>query len=368
MTIFNLPDLGEGLLEAEIHEWYVKEGDAVEQDQPIVSMETAKAVVDVPAPQSGVIQKRYGIPGSIIKTGAPLIEFQQTEANLGSSTVVGKLEEKQDMNLQHLVSSTASTAFPKATVETKLLAMRLGVDLQGVQGTGEMGLITHQDVEHAHHLNPFSHAKGRKEPLKGVRRQMAIAMQQSHQHIVPVTIYDDADITHWQFPCDITVKLIEAICTASQYEPSLNAWFNGHESVLFDDVNLGLAMDSPDGLFVPVIENAQTKNHETLRQEINSLKKGVAERSLAPARFQNATITLSNFGKFAGKYASPIIVPPMVAILATGRLFKAPKIQDKNLVEAVKIPLSLSFDHRAISGGEATRFLGKIIEALEHNK
>ena len=127
-------------------------------------------------------------------------------------------------------------------------------------------------------------------------------------------------------------------------------------------------MDSKDGLFVPVIEQAQCKTPEQLREEINQLKIGVANRSLPPQRFQNASITLSNFGKFAGKYASPIIVPPMVAILAVGRLFKEVKMGENGPIEATKLPLSLTFDHRAITGGEATRFLGYMIQSLENKK
>lgn len=359
MTIFNLPDLAEGLLEAEIHEWYVKEGDEVSLDQPLVSMETAKAVVDVPSPYTGTIKKLFGQSGSIIRTGQSLVEFMDVEATKGSSTVVGQLEEKPDVALQHIqIDSTNIT--PRATIATKRLANQLGVNLKHIQGTGEHGLITQDDVKKYQQKTPH----GQTEPLKGVRRQMAIAMENSHQQVVPVTIFDDADISNWQTPFDITVKLISAICEAAVIEPALNAWFENHERTLFNDINLGLAMDSKDGLFVPVIENAQRLSADELRAQINELKVGVSQRTLTPQRFQNATITLSNFGKFAGKYASPIIVPPMVAILAIGRLYKELKMTEQGIVEATKLPLSLSFDHRAITGGEATRFLGAVIQSL----
>jgi 2-oxoisovalerate dehydrogenase E2 component (dihydrolipoyl transacylase) len=225
MTIFNLPDLGEGLLEAEIHEWYVKEGDEVQQDQPIVSMETAKAVVDVPAPQAGVIKKLYGTPGTIVRTGAPLMEFVKAENKQTSSTVVGNLEEKQDIQLKHIEPAAVSSEYIKATIQTKRLANQLGVSLRDINPTGEYGLITEEDVKtyaKSHQGTSLRNA----EPLTGVRRQMAIAMQQSHQQVVPVTIYDDADITHWTSPFDITVRLIEAICIAAKTEPALNCWFN----------------------------------------------------------------------------------------------------------------------------------------------
>lgn len=356
MTIFNLPDLGEGLLEAEIHEWYVQEGDVVSQDQPLVAMETAKAVVDVPAPQAGIIKKCYGQAGTVIRTGAPLIEF---EATSGSSTVVGELEEKSDIQLNHL-QAQAKDSRPKATMATKRFANQQGLSLNEIPPSGELGLITLEDVQHAAQSRP----QGQTETLKGVRRQMALAMQESHQQVVPVTIYDDANISDWKKPYDISVRLIQAISYAIQQEPSLNAWFNGQERTLLQELHLGLAIDTSEGLFVPVIHHAQSLSPEQLREKIDTLKQQVQNRSLPPESFQHGSFTLSNFGKFAGKYATPIIVPPMVAILGVGRLFQE---IDTDLKPADKLPLSLSFDHRAITGGEATRFLGALIKFLEQN-
>lgn len=359
MTIFNLPDLGEGLPEAEIHEWYVKEGDQVEQDQPIAAMETAKAVVEVPAPQAGIIKKLYGAIGSVIRTGTPLIEFEAI-AHAESKTVVGQLEEKTNISLAHLGESNSTSNYPKATLSVRRYIQQLNLPIEDIHGTGEYGLITKADVDHYAALHPsksFNANTGKIEPLKGVRRQMALAMQQSHREVVPVTIFDEVDIHHWQKPYDISVRLIQAICFAAKQEPALNTWFNGHERQIFEHVHLGLAIDSPEGLFVPVIQNADLQSADALRLNINQLKQGVADRSLSPQRFQDATITLSNFGKFAGKFASPIIVPPMVAILAVGRLY--------NEQQATKIPLSLSFDHRAVTGGEATRFLGFVMQSLQ---
>lgn len=368
MTIFNLPDLGEGLLDAEIHEWFVKEGDSVKRDQPLVAMETAKAVVDVPAPEDGVIKKCYGDIGSIIKTGAPLIEFE-APANQSpkSSTVVGKLEETHDANLHHLETSHIKHQLPKATPQVRHLALSFGIDLKDVQASGEYGVITIDDVKkyHQQHQDMSHQLELVIEPLKGVRRQMAKAMVESHQKVVPVTIFDEAVIQTDIPGFDISVKLIQAICHAAHVEPSLNAWFNGQERQLFKHVNLGLAIDSPEGLFVPVIMNADTLTGSELRSEINRLKNGVMQRSLAPESFNLASISLSNFGKFAGKFANPIIVPPMVAILAVGRIFDAYTPATNGPIICQKIPLSLSFDHRAITGGEATRFLGAIITYLE---
>ena len=367
MTIFYLPDLGEGLPEAEIHEWFVKEGDEVKKDQPIVAMETAKAVVEVPAPQSGVIKKLYGQVGSLIKTGQPLMEFTSLDKPT-SSTVVGQLEEHQDVGLHHIQSNITHPGLPKATFSVKKLAAQLGVSLENIVGTGAYGVITTEDVKmHA----PSTKSKSPNaddvfiEPIIGVRRQMMKTMQLSHQEVVPVSIYDEANIAHWKKPYDITVKLIQSICYAAQKEPALNAWFQNEERKIFKNVNLGLAVDSDDGLFVPVIKNTNQLSSEQLRLAINDCKKGVQERSLTPEAFQNGTIILSNFGRFAGKFANPIIVPPMVAIIAVGKLFDSVVATSEGFASQTKLPISLTFDHRPLTGGEATRFLGAMIEFLE---
>jgi len=355
MTIFYLPDLGEGLPEAEINEWFIKEGDTVKKDQPLVAMETAKAVVDVPAPQDGTITKLYGQVGAIIKTGKPLVEF-----NHASSSIVGQLEEHPDIALQHINLTNRQPELPKATFTVKKLALEYNVNLNDIVGSGQFGVITANDV--------LSHAKKTdcsRETLIGVRRQMMKTMQLSHQEIVPVSIFDEADINHWQKPYDITVRLIQAICYACKQEPGLNAWFKHEEKQIFNHVNLGLAVDSNEGLFVPVIKNANHLDALRLRQAINSSKQGVLERSLPPENFKDATIILSNFGRFAGKFANPIIVPPMVAIIAVGRVFDAVVAYQGEIAVHTKVPISLTFDHRPLTGGEATRFLKALIEHLE---
>lgn len=368
MNIFNLPDLGEGLPDAEIHEWFVKEGDTVQADQPLVSMETAKAVVDVPCPHAGTIEKLYGKPGDVIKTGDPLVAFTQDAAKpADKGTVVGNLEESGDIGDDNFIigSSEANYKRIKATPAVRLLAKKLNVDLASVFGSGENGVITREDVQKQADKNAKPPVGF--EPLKGVRRSMLHSMVQSHAEVVPVSIFDEADINAWGADADITVRLIRAIIHATKVEPSLNAWFDTKHSArqCFDEVHLGLAMDNEDGLFVPVIHNAAQFSDMQLRQMINEMKQSVAKRAISADKLKGATITLSNFGKFAGRFASPIIVPPMVAILAVGRLYKGTVVGSTGAIEAHNIlPLSLSFDHRAVTGGEATRFLGAVIESL----
>lgn len=367
MNIFNLPDLGEGLPDAEIHEWFVKEGDTVAVDQPLVSMETAKAVVDVPCPQAGVITKLYGKPGDVIKTGEPLVAFAASESKKADKgTVVGNLEEAADISEDNFLVGGGDRQRIKTTPAVRMLAKKLAVDLALLKGTGDHGFITQADVQAQAEKNAIPPVGF--EPLKGVRRAMLHSMVQSHAEVVPVSIFDEADISNWQPGTDITVRLIRAIIKASLVEPALNAWFDSRYSArqCFKEVHLGLAMDNEEGLFVPVIHDAASLSDLELRSTINALKESVAKREVTADKLKGATITLSNFGKFAGRFASPIIVPPMVSILAVGRLYKAAVVNDKGEVEAHDtLPLSLSFDHRAVTGGEATRFLGAVLEDLK---
>ena len=220
MKKFNLPDLGEGLPDAEIHEWFVKVGDEVTTDQPLVSMETAKAVVDVPSPQNGVIEKLFGQPGDVIKTGQPLVGFKETEpARKDQGTVVGNLEEQEEAGEDNfIIGSAQASERVKVSPAMKVLAKKLGVDLAQVKGSGDQGRITRDDIE-ATHKQSQTLPEGF-EPLKGVRRAMLTSMEQSHQEIVPVSIFDEADIHAWSGQQDITVRLIRAMATACHTEPS----------------------------------------------------------------------------------------------------------------------------------------------------
>lgn len=383
MKIFHLPDLGEGLAEAEIREWYVKEGDAVTVDQPLVSMETAKAVVDVPSPYAGKIAKLHGNANDVIATGAPFITFeiegdtstpseQKTE---DKGSVVGKLEaseSKWDDTDVIIGSAQKQTTTIKAMPAARVLAKQMNIDLNQVTPTGPNGLITASDVKKligspATETVTAVQLPGETEALHGVRRMMAQAMMQSHREIVPVTIIEDADISHLPPKTDMTVLLLNAIVAAAKVEPTLNAWFDGSKLArkVFEEVNIGLAADTPEGLFVPVIKNAQSMSDKDMRAKVDEFKVSVKDRSIPPSDMQGATITLSNFGTIAGRYATPIIVPPAVAILGCGRSREIAVVKDGKVSAGKILPLSLTFDHRAATGGEATRFLAAVIDHIK---
>ena len=200
-----------------------------------------------------------------------------------------------------------------------------------------------------------------------VRRAMAKAMEHSHQTVVPVSITDEVDLRHWRSDEDVTVRLIKAIGVACRAEPSMNAWFDGDtlSRRLFKEVNVAIAVDSKHGLYVPVMENVAERERADIRQGLDRMIADVKARAVPREMLQGATITLTNFGAIAGRYASPIVTPPQVAIIGAGKLFEKVVFIHGEARPVRALPLSMTFDHRACTGGEAARFLKALVQALE---
>ncbi|WP_108796800.1 dihydrolipoamide acetyltransferase family protein, partial [Xanthomonas fragariae] len=213
---------------------------------------------------------------------------------------------------------------------------------------------------------PGTSVKGQPEQLKGVRRNMARVMADAHSKVVPTTLNDDADIHAWQPGNDVTVRLVRGIVRACQAVPALNAWFDGEalSRTLHTQVDIGIAVDTEEGLFVPALRNADMLDSHGIREGVNRLRQQVENRSIAASELSGYTISLSNFGMFAGRYATPVVVPPCVAIVAAGRArYQLTPVMGG--VETHKVmPLSLTFDHRAATGGEAARFLRALLDDL----
>lgn len=387
MSTFRLPDLGEGLAEAEIVEWHVKVGDHVRVDQPMVSVETAKAVVEVPAPFSGVVTALRGAPGDIVPTGAPLIEFD-------SGTVVGSMPATSEEEFVESVTvggtrSHGNNGRGRAVPAARALAKSLGVDLATVQGGGRAGLITLDDVlQHVNipaaengvragngiSISPGARAiaaagpaDGTVEPLRGVRRAMAQSMSQSRDQVAGATVCDDADIHHWTQRGDYMLRLMRAMTCAWRAEPALNAWYDSvtQSRFLVAHIDLAIAVDTPGGLIVPVVRNIENKSPDELRAAIARQKEAAHRRSTPAEDLRDFTLMLSNFGTLAGRYGIPLVVPPAVAILGAGKV-REDAVVAAGVVQAHRrMPLSLSFDHRCITGGEACRFLAAVIADLE---
>jgi 2-oxoisovalerate dehydrogenase E2 component (dihydrolipoyl transacylase) len=412
MTTFNLPDLGEGLAEAEIVRWHVNVGDAVTVDQPMLAVETAKAVVEVPAPFSGIVKTLYGQPGDVIATGAPLIDFDTSAARNSSGdagTVVGNMptSDTELIETAHAGSSTynrtnggtsssvgtnsaggpnSTGARLRAAPAARALAKRLGVDLTGLNGSGRGGVIIVDDVIAHSSLATHSSAIARSnttpgapnpttaapafpggEKLRGLRRAMSQSMSLARDNVTNCTVCDDADLHRWGEGQDITTRLLRAIATGCQAEPTLNAWFDGNTQSrrLMPRVDVGMAVDTGDGLIVPVIRDVGSRTKAELRQDIDRLKRAARERTVTPEDLRDVTFMLSNFGMIAGRYATPVVVPPMVAILGSGRLSRDVIAVNDGIEAHLRMPLSLTFDHRCVTGGEAARFLAAVLRDLE---
>jgi pyruvate dehydrogenase E2 component (dihydrolipoamide acetyltransferase) len=357
MTTFNLPDLGEGLREAEIVAWHVAEGDHVVADQPLLAVETEKAVVEVPSPQSGHVARLLARPGEHVQVGQPLLMFEEGP-HAETGTVVGELAGPAAASGPKPPAAPQRPAAPAVRARAKAL----GIELSQVEPSGPGGAITLADVEQAA-AAPAETAQA----LRGARRSMAANMTRAGREVVPATLQDDADIELWGASEDVTVRLIRSIAAGCAAEPALNASFEPRTlSVRRNErVDLGLAIDSPDGLFVPVLRDVARCAPESWRRQVDLAKAGVKDRRLAPADLRDATITLSNFGTLAGRYAALVIVPPQVAILGAGRIRDVAVRTGGGPAMHRALPLSLTFDHRAVTGGEAARFLHAVIADLE---
>ena len=357
---FTLPDLGEGLEEAEIVTWLVNEGDHVIANQPLVSVETDKALVEIPSPWSGTISRLFGTKGDLVKVGAALVEFSEG-AETDTGTIVGEVQRSEPERDE--LEAPAAVRGLQVLPAIRALARKLDVDLNLVHGGGSGGMITRADVERA--ARSLTEA-GPGEPLKGMRRAMAQRMTVAHAQVVQTTVTDDVNIDGWTKGTDITIRLVQAIAAACKEEPSLNVWYNSElgQRRLLSRVDVGIAVDLEGGLIVPVLRNVGERESSDLRAGLDRMRADAAARSIPPEELRGATITLSNFGMIAGRFASLVVVPPQVAIIGAGRAEQRVIVDQGQQVIRRMLPLSLTFDHQVVTGGEAARFLAGLKSAL----
>ncbi|MGF1760491.1 2-oxo acid dehydrogenase subunit E2 [Photobacterium sagamiensis] len=374
MKSFTLPDLGEGLAESEIVEWHVNVGDNVKVDQVILTVETAKATVEVPSPYSGKVVARYGNEGDVINIGSLLLEFEEQsetakpiEKQADAATVVGNVSQQDHhVNVDEFWVGSDQTDKPEhiitAIPSARLLAQQLGIDLHGIQGSGTDGLIIDTDI-----YDQCDKQLPGTEVLKGARRTMVTTMTESHHNVAAVTITEEALLSAWPDDEDISIRLIQAIVDACQQQPALNAWFDAETMTrcVHNTVNIGIAVDSKHGLYVPVLRHADEFSPNGIRQWLDKTVAGIQERKIGREQLQHATITLSNFGAIAGIYATPVVSPPQVAIVGAGRIIEKIIMKDGQPVAVKALPLSITFDHRACTGGEAARFIRALVLHLQ---
>ncbi|MGZ0150415.1 dihydrolipoamide acetyltransferase family protein [Kribbella sp. WER1] len=428
MNTFLLPDLGEGLTEAEIVRWLVKVGDVVAVDTPIAEVETAKSIVELPSPYAGVIEELHGEPGTTVPVGKPLITVgdpagaaYREEERAGSGNVLvgyGTVESsgsgrrrKPRVSSVSEASETVSPARVPVVISplVRRLARDAGIDLRELTGSGPDGLIVRRDVEHAiafraRSTTAAAPAAGaasadavsvggptvegesrtglpelRRVPMSGFRKAVVATLSRSRAEIPEATTWVDVDAT-------ALVDLRESLRSATDPGPGLLALMarfvvagllkypelNGYvdtareELVQYDGVNLGLAAQTDRGLLVPAVGNAHTLTTRGLDAEIRRLTTSARDGRLTQHELTSGTFTLNNYGSFGVDGSAAIINHPQVAILGVGRIMDRPWVVDGEIAVRKLTQLSLVFDHRVCDGGTAAAFLRFVADAFEN--
>lgn len=413
MTAFSLPDLGEGLKEAELIDWLVGEGQIVTLDEIILLVETAKAVVELPAPASGKITRLAAHKGETVAVGQVLFEYEENDGEMKihskintdkSVSVVGKLSQSENKNVNNYEIETipnekptnknhSSTEKPvcinafkeaksrrkqvpknqldrlsKAPTNPEIMAFakKLGI-ADYLIGSKIQDLSMHDLLDIFQQQQHRNNNTKNELKLKGSHKVMAELMSKSQRDVPAATIFEDADISSWKSASDTTIKLIRATESACRKVPILNAWFDTKEMTLHihENINIGLAMQTNRGLFVPVIKQTEAKTDKTIRAEIIDFRNKIEEQKIKPDELSGATISISNFGALYGRYATPMIVPPQVCIIGVGKSREQALVKQGKIVAGRILPISLSFDHRAANGADAAKFLEVFIGELE---
>jgi pyruvate dehydrogenase E2 component (dihydrolipoamide acetyltransferase) len=422
--IFKFPDIGEGITEGKILQWYVKKGQEVKTGDPLVKMETDKVVTDIPSPKDGEIVNLFGKEGEVINVDAPLVELELEGVSPEEAQEIAKekpkpLEKKpideKGFGVVGTLEVAGDSAFlpagteglaPKeepeaeaplkkalATPVARAMAKELGVDINQVPGTGPAGRVMKKNIQlfyesmQAGKMKPAAVAaepKGPRvvyEPLSQIRKTIARNMIRSKQSAAHMTVMDEVEVsqlvnvreTHKKSYEQRGLKLsyLPFILKAAAYSlkefPNVNAQMDleNDRMILKQYYNIGIAVDTEEGLVVPVIRDVDKKAISELSAEIMETAERARERKLTLDDFKDGTFTVTNYGSIGGTFAAPVINYPQTGILGVGRILKTPVVKDDEIAIGHILPLSLSVDHRIIDGAEAARFIAKVIEFLE---
>ena len=381
---FMLPDLGEGIAEVELRRWLVKEGDMIAEHQPLLEVETDKAVVEVPAPRSGVVSAIRRREGDMVRVGEALLtiadrgdEKPQLTGSRGGG-IVGVLPEAEDM------TPPGRGEVVMATPQVRKLARERNIDLRDIRGSGPHGSITRDDLERSgvqSAASPEEFGPVEQMPLRGLRRAIARNLMAAQRATAFVTGMEEADVTELVILRSREQSEVEAHGTHMTYlpffmkavqhalreHPFLNASIDDRSEtiILKKHYHFGISVDTPDGLMVPVIRDVDRKSIIELATEIQTLGAKARERTISRGELRGSSFTITNFGHFGTGFATPIINWPDAAILGCGRIADRPWIHHGEIVIRKILPLSLTFDHRITDGADAARFLAKVVRYLE---
>jgi pyruvate dehydrogenase E2 component (dihydrolipoamide acetyltransferase) len=386
-TVFELPDLGEGLTEAEIVAWHVAVGDEVTVDQPVVEVETAKASVEVPIPFAGTVAELHGEPGEVVAVGTPLISVAPAKSDdegsghvlVGYGTSNGSRARRQRRRAAATPAPAEDTSRTVAVVSplVRRLARESGLDLTAVRGTGPSGLILRRDIERATARPVADDPAAQRIPITGVRKAMADKLARSRREIPEATVWVDVDATGLlearaainarrpEEPVSILALVAKFAMLGLARYPELNGRIEGDELVLPPAVALGFAAQTERGLLVPVVPDAQAMSVRQLSAELARRTADARNGTITPAQSSGGTFTVNNYGVFGVDGSAAIINHPEVAILGIGRIIDRPWVVDGTLVVRKITELTLAFDHRACDGGTAGGFLRFVADCIE---
>jgi pyruvate/2-oxoglutarate dehydrogenase complex dihydrolipoamide acyltransferase (E2) component len=368
---FKLPDLGEGLTEGEVARWLVAEGDEIAEDDPLVEIQTDKTTVEIPSPAGGTVLRILVAEGQVAPVGAVLVVIGSAGEQLLRSVDASPASQTRPSPSVAVVPSEPVAAV-RATPLVRRLATELGVDLALVAGTGPAGRVTEDDVRYAAAARvaatagttPASGDGVRREPLRGVRRLIVEHVTRSHHEIPAVTYVEECDFTDVDRALLVPLVL-HATAQALREFPELNARLEGDEIVYLDRYDLGLAVQTDQGLVVPVIRSCDTATVEEIAAETGRLAEAAREGTLRPEELRGSTFTVTSAGKLGGLLVTPLINHPEVGILGVHRIASRPVVRDGAIVARELGNVSVTFDHRVVDGARAAEFCLGVIARLQ---
>jgi pyruvate/2-oxoglutarate dehydrogenase complex dihydrolipoamide acyltransferase (E2) component len=366
---FRLPDLGEGLTEGEVARWLVSEGQEVAEDDPLVEIQTDKTTVEIPSPAAGKVAQILVAEGAVVPVGTVLVVIGDDAGQAVSVGTDPSGSVPEGSPAQPLADgSTAQPQRVRATPLVRRVAQELGVDLADVVATGPNGQITEEDVRAAsavsggQSLGPGQ--EGRREKLRGVRRLIAEHMAIAHREIPPVTWVEECDFEAVDLKL-LVPTVLKACALSLQEYPELNARLEGDEIVYVERYDLGVAVQTEQGLVVPVVRGCDSRSVDELAADLERLAAAARDGKLQPDELRGSTFTVTSAGKLGGLFHTPIVNHPEVAILGVGRIAPRPVVRDGEVVVRRTGTIAVTFDHRVVDGARAAEFGLAVISQLE---
>jgi pyruvate dehydrogenase E2 component (dihydrolipoamide acetyltransferase) len=360
---FKLPDLGEGLTEGEVARWLVAVGDEIVEDQPLVEIQTDKTTVEIPSPAAGRVSRILVAEGEVAPVGAVLVVIGEDDA---SATPAAEAPVSRGLPAGRPPAPAPADRGAKvqATPLVRRIAGELGVDLATVTATGPGGRITEDDVRAAAGAGAARVPEGRREPVRGVRRQIVEHLTRAHREIPAVTYVEECDFTGVDLK-QLLPLVLQATALSLQEFPELNARLEGDEIVLLDRYDLGIAVQTEQGLVVPVVRGCDTRSVEELRGDVDALAEKARAGTLAAAELRGSTFTVTSAGKLAGLFVTPLVNHPEVGILGVHRIAPRAVVRDGELAVRTMGNISVTFDHRVVDGARAAAFTLAVIARLQ---